>query len=53
MKVIVNNIEINKVKQTMDLLMNCIKDKNIDMKTKKEYYSEYLQLSKSYLLLSK
>ncbi len=49
MEVVANNIEKNKCKQTMDALMNCIKDKSISVKERNLYYSEYLQLAKNYL----
>lgn len=53
MKVVANNKVKIKCKETMDLLLNCIKDKSITAQERKQYYSEYLQLSANYLILSK
>lgn len=53
MKVVVNNIKLHNTKKTMDCLLACVKDKIIDIKTRNEYYSEYLKLAKEYLILNK
>lgn len=53
MKVIANNIEKQNAKLIMEKLMNCVKDKSIDAKTRNEYYAEYLKVSKTFLILSK
>jgi hypothetical protein len=53
MKVVVNNLEINKCKEVMNHLLDCVKDKNIDIKKRNEYYSEYLQLAKNLLIMSR
>jgi hypothetical protein len=53
MKIVVNNTAKNKCKETMDLLLQCVKDKTISAQERKQYYSEYLQLSANYLQLSK
>jgi hypothetical protein len=37
----------------MDLLMECILDKNISIEDRNKYYSDYLKLSANLLLLSK
>jgi len=53
MKVVSNNIEVNKCKEIMKSLMICIKDTKISISKRNEYYSEYLQLSQNLLILSK
>ena len=53
MKVVANNIEVNKCKEVMKALMVLIKDKNTSAADKKAYYSDYLQLSANFLILSR
>lgn len=50
MQIVVNNTKIKSTKEMMNLLMNCIKDSNVSNQDKKFYYSEYLKLSKIYLI---
>lgn len=45
--------EIQNTKLIMNKLMECIKDKNISISDRKQYYTEYLQISKNYLMLTK
>lgn len=45
--------EIENTKKIMNLLLECVKDKNISIKERNVYYSEYLQLAKNLLILSK
>ena len=45
--------EIETTKKIMNLLLECVKDKNISIKERNVYYSEYLQLAKNLLVLSK
>ena len=40
-------------KQIMDLLMECILDKNISIEDRKKYYADYIKISTNYLILSK
>ena len=53
MKVVANNIELNKCKEVMKCLMNVIKDSKTSAEDKKKYYSEYLQLSANLLIMSR
>ena len=53
MKVVANNIEVNKCKKVMECLMVLIKDPKTTAENKKEYYSEYIQLSTNLLILSR
>lgn len=53
MKVVANNIELNKCKEVMKSLMNLIKDNNTSKEDKKYYYSEYLKLSANFLIMSR
>jgi hypothetical protein len=52
-----HNIKKNKMttientKKIMNLLLECVKDKNISIKERNAYYSEYLQLAKNLLIL--
>lgn len=45
--------EIENTKKIMNLLLECVKDKNISIKERNVYYAEYLQLAKNLLILSK
>jgi hypothetical protein len=45
--------EIENTKKVMNLLLECVKDKNISIKERNVYYAEYLQLAKNLLILSK
>lgn len=45
--------EIETTKKIMNLLLECVKDKNISIKERNVYYSEYLQFAKNLLILSK
>lgn len=45
--------EIENTKKIMNLLLECVKDKNICIKDRNLYYAEYLQLAKNLLILSK
>jgi hypothetical protein len=49
------NLETAKqeAKQIMDLLMECILDKNISIEDRKKYYADYIKISTNYLILSK
>ena len=49
MKVVVNNKSKLEVKNIMNLLLNCVKDKTISKIERNQYYAEYLQLSANYL----
>ena len=40
-------------KKIMDLLMECILDKNNSIEDRNKYYSDYLKLSANLLILSK
>lgn len=53
MKVVSNNIEVNKCKSVMTALMNLIKDKKTSTTEKKKYYKEYLELSANFLIMSR
>lgn len=53
MTLVSNNIEINKCKLVMNNLMTCVQDKSLSIEKKNKYYSEYLQLAKNLLILSK
>jgi len=53
MKVAANNIELNKCKEVMKSLMVLIKDSKTNIEDKKQYYSEYLQLSANSLIMSR
>jgi len=53
MKVVINNIELNKCKEVMKSLMILIKDSKTSIEDKKQYYSDYLQLSANSLILSR
>lgn len=53
MKVVANNIDLNKCKEVMKNLMNVIKDSKTSAEDKKKYYSEYLQLSANFLIMSR
>ena len=53
MKIVANNLEVNKCKEVMNQLMICIKDKSISIQKRNEYYSNYLQLAKNLLILSR
>lgn len=44
---------IENTKKIMNLLLECVKDKNISIKERNVYYAEYLQLAKNFLILSK
>lgn len=49
-------IETPTTKQTkaiMVSLLNCVKDKSLPIAERNQYYSEYLQLAKNLLILSK
>jgi hypothetical protein len=47
------NTEIKKVEKTMELLMNCVEDKNISTKERNQYYKDYLEVSNYFLQLSR
>lgn len=51
--ILVKSPSIEKLKETMSALLECVKDKTIDIKQRNEYYAEYLQLSSNLLILSK
>jgi len=53
MKIVANNLEVNKCKEVMNQLMICIKDKSISIQKRNEYYLDYLQLAKNLLILSR
>ena len=53
MKVVANNIEVNKCKEVMKCLMDLIKDPKTSAEDKKDYYTEYIQLSANLLILSR
>lgn len=53
MKVVSNNIELNKCKEVMKSLMILIKDSKTSIEDKKQYYSDYLQLSANSLIMSR
>lgn len=53
MKVVANNIELNKCKEVMKSLMILIKDSKTSIEDKKQYYSDYLQLSANSLIMSR
>jgi hypothetical protein len=53
MKIVSNNTEANKTKKFMDLLLACSKDKTLTVKERNQYYSDYLQLSANYIILSR
>jgi hypothetical protein len=44
---------IENTKNIMSLLLECVKDENISTKERNQYYSEYLQLARNLLILSK
>ena len=44
---------IENTKKIMNLLLECVKDKNISIKERNVYYAEYLQIAKNLLILSK
>jgi len=44
---------IENTKKIMSLLLECIQDKKISIQERNVYYSEYLQLAKNLLILSK
>jgi hypothetical protein len=45
--------EIQNTKKIMNLLLECVQDKNISIKERNVYYAEYLQLAKNLLILTK
>lgn len=47
------NNEIKEVKNTMDLLMACVQDKNISASERNTYYKDYLEAPKFYLILNR
>ena len=53
MKVVSNNIELNKCKEVMKNLLICVKDKSNTIQERNQYYAEYLQLAKNLLILSR
>jgi len=53
MKVVANNIELNKCKEVMKSLMILIKDSRTSAEDKKQYYSDYIQLSANMLIISR
>lgn len=53
MKVVSNNIELNKCKEVMKSLMILIKDSKTSIEDKKQYYADYLQLSANSLIMSR
>tara|TARA_B110000503_G_scaffold93568_1_gene141096 strand:- start:1879 stop:2037 length:159 start_codon:yes stop_codon:yes gene_type:complete len=44
---------VENIKNIMNLLLECVKDKNISIKERKQYYTEYLQLAQNLIILSK
>jgi len=44
---------IENTKKIMNLLLECVKDKNISIQERNQYYSEYLQLAQNLIKLSK
>jgi hypothetical protein len=53
MTLVSNNIEINKCKLVMNTLITCVQDKSLSIEKRNQYYSEYLQLAKNLLILSR
>ena len=53
MKIVSNNTEAHKTKGIMDLLLACSKDKTLTVKERNSYYSQYLQLSATYIIQSR
>ena len=53
MKLVSNNLDLNKCKEVMKSLMVLIKDSKTSKEEQKQYYSEYLQLSANLLILSR
>lgn len=43
--------ELIKAKTAMDYLMDCVRDKGLPIEARNKYYSEYLQVSKNYLIM--
>lgn len=43
--------ELIKAKTAMDYLMDCVKDETLSTEERNSYYSEYLQVSKNYLIM--
>lgn len=43
----------NTTKELMNYLMSCVKDKNISIQERNDYYAEYLKLAQNYLSISK
>jgi hypothetical protein len=44
---------IENTKKIMNLLLECVKDKSISIEERNQYYSEYLQLAKNLIILSR
>jgi hypothetical protein len=53
MTIVVNNTEAVKAKQVMDSLMVCMNDKSISKAERTQYYKDYIEISKNYLILIK
>ena len=51
MAVVENNIAKDKAKQVMDVLFECMNDKNLSKEERQQYYKEYLEVSANYLIL--
>ena len=51
--ILIKSPSIEKLKETMSALLECVKDKTIDAKERNKYYAEYLELSKNLLILSR
>ena len=44
---------IEKLKNTMNLLMGCVEDKSLPISERNQYYKEYLQLAQNLIILSR
>ncbi len=44
---------IENTKKIMNFLLECVKDENISIEVRNQYYSEYLRLAKNLIILSK
>ena len=53
MKVVSNNIDLNKCKEVMKALMICIKDTKTSKEDKAFYLKEYYDLAANLLIMSK
>jgi len=50
---IIKNNKIEETKKIMALLFDCVNDKNLSIKERNQYYSDYLKLAKNLLILAR